>query len=436
MANDKFTWIELRKAVAQMVGTSDQATGVFLDALIDAMIKGLEQDKQVKIKGIGTFALKPMAARKSVNIATGEDFVIAGYNKLTFSPEASMKENVEKRIDNPKTEEVVKDITQDPLKKLGEQATEIVDILADLGQAPVMPVAEEPVVEEPVAEEPVAEEPIAEEPVVEEPVAEEPVAEEPVAEEPVTEEPVIEEPVAEEPVVEEPVVEEPVVEEPVVEEPVAEKPVVEVKPKRTGSKKWIWWIVVVVILLGLGAAGWYYRDIIKQYLPTLPFEKKTEAVTPTVTPVDSVVAPADTLQADTTIVADSLLVDSFAVENADTIPAEPKVKKEVKTKTVVKGKKVTGQKPVKEIPRKYTKFIATERVNSASRLTWIAKKYYGSKDLWVFIYEANYKTIKDPAHIRTGQLLKIPKLTPEQRDLNNPETRKLVDELTKEYLNQ
>lgn len=391
MANEKFTWIELRKAVAQMVGTSDQATGVFLDALIEAVIKGLEQDKQVKIKGIGTFALKPMAARKSVNIATGEDFVIAGYNKLTFSPEASMKENVEKRIDAPKTEEVVKDITQDPLKKLGEQATEIVDILADLGQAPVMPVVEEPVVEEPVAEEPV------------------------------TEEPVVEEPVAEEPVVEEPVVEEPVVEE---------------KPKHSGSKKWLWWIVVVVILLGLGAAGWYFRDIIKQYLPTLPFEKKVEVITPIVTPVDTVLTPVDTLQVDTTIVADSLLVDSIAVENADTIPAEPKVKKEVKTKTVVKGKKVTGQKPIKEIPRKYTKFIATERVNSASRLTWIAKKYYGSKDLWVFIYEANYKTIKDPAHIRTGQLLKIPKLTPEQRDLNNPETRKLVDELTKEYLNQ
>ena len=408
MANEKFTWIELRKAVAQMVGTSDQATGVFLDALIEAVIKGLEQDKQVKIKGIGTFALKPMAARKSVNIATGEDFVIAGYNKLTFSPEASMKENVEKRIDNPKTEEVVKDITQDPLKKLGEQATEIVDILADLGQAPVMPVAEEPVAEEPIAEEPVAEEPVVEEPVVEEPVVEEPVAEEPV-------------------------VEEPVAEEPVVEEPVAEEPVVEEKPKCTGSKKWIWWIVVIVILLGLGAAGWYYRDIIKQYLPTLPFEKKAEVITPIVTPEDTVLTPVDTLQADTTIVADSLLVDSIAVENADTIPAEPKVKKEVKT---VKGKKVTGQKPVKEIPRKYTKFIATERVNSASRLTWIAKKYYGSKDLWVFIYEANYKTIKDPAHIRTGQLLKIPKLTPEQRDLNNPETRKLVDELTKEYLNQ
>jgi nucleoid DNA-binding protein len=414
MANEKLTWVELRKAVAQMAGTGEQVTGLFLDALIDAVIKGLEKDKQVKIKGIGTFALKPMAARKSVNIATGEDFVIAGYNKLTFSPEASLKENVEKRIETPKTEEVVKDLTQDPLKKLGEQATEIVDILADLGQAPVMPSIEEPATEEPAVEEPVVEEPVVEEPAVEEPAVEEPVAEEPATEEPVVEEPAVEEPVAEEPATEEPVAEEPVVEE----------------PKQTGSKKWIWWIVVI-ILLGLGGAGWYFKDLIKQHLPTLPFDKQTEVVTTEKLPVNSATTVADTLQIDSTAnVSDTLVVDSTVVKSEDT--TQPTVK----PKKVVKTKKEVAQQPQKEIPRKYTKFIATERVNTASRLTWISKKYYGHKDLWVFIYEANRKTIKDPANIKTGQLLKIPKLTPEQRDLNNPETRKLVDELAKEYLNQ
>ena len=224
--------------------------------------------------------------------------------------------------------------------------------------------------------------------------------------------------------VEEPVVEEPVAEEPVVEEPVAEEPVVE-EPKQTGSKKWIWWIIVIVILLGLGGAGWYFRDLIKQYLPTLPFDKQTEVVTTEEVPVDTVAIVTDTLQVDSTAIAsDTLAVDSTAVTNEDTIPVQLETKKEV------------AQQPQKEIPRKYTKFIATERVNSASRLTWIAKKYYGHKDLWVFIYEANRKKIKDPANIKTGQLLRIPKLTPEQRDLNNPETRKLVDELAKEYLNQ
>ena len=47
-----------------------------------------------------------------------------------------LKENVEKRLEQPKTTEVVADILQDPIQKLGEQADEIVDILADLGQAP------------------------------------------------------------------------------------------------------------------------------------------------------------------------------------------------------------------------------------------------------------------------------------------------------------
>ena len=135
MANEKITWSELRKAVAEMAGTSEQEATNFLNALVDAILVGLKEDQQVKIKGIGTFALKAMAARKSVNIATGEEFTIEGYNKLTFSAESLLKENVEKRLEIPPTIEVVKELTDDPLKKLGEQAEEIVDILADLGQA-------------------------------------------------------------------------------------------------------------------------------------------------------------------------------------------------------------------------------------------------------------------------------------------------------------
>ena len=127
MANEKMTWSELRKAVAEMAGTSEQEATSFLNALVEAILTGLKEDQQVKVKGIGTFALKAMAARKSVNIATGEEFTIEGYNKLTFSAEASLKESVEKRLETPQTVETVKELTSDPLKKLGEQAEEIVD---------------------------------------------------------------------------------------------------------------------------------------------------------------------------------------------------------------------------------------------------------------------------------------------------------------------
>jgi nucleoid DNA-binding protein len=136
MANEKLTWLELRKAVAEYANTSEQEAEQFLDALLDEIVEGLKTDKQVKIKGLGNFSLKAVAPRKSVNIATGEAYTIEGYNKLVFNAEAMLKESVEKRIEQPKTEVVVAELNNDPIKKLGEQANEIVDLLADLGQAP------------------------------------------------------------------------------------------------------------------------------------------------------------------------------------------------------------------------------------------------------------------------------------------------------------
>ena len=136
MANEKLTWLELRKAVAEYANTSEQEAEQFLDALLDGIVEGLKTDKQVKIKGLGNFSLKAVAPRKSVNIATGEAYTIEGYNKLVFNAEAMLKESVEKRIEQPKTEVIVAELNNDPIKKLGEQANEIVDLLADLGQAP------------------------------------------------------------------------------------------------------------------------------------------------------------------------------------------------------------------------------------------------------------------------------------------------------------
>ena len=85
-------------------------------------------------------------------------------------------------------------------------------------------------------------------------------------------------------------------------------------------------------------------------------------------------------------------------------------------------------------PRKYTKFIATEVVDKNSRLTLIAQKYYGSKDLWVFIYEANRNVINDPARVSAGQKLRIPALDDKYMDMSNPELQALVKELIDTYV--
>ena len=232
------TWSELRKAVAEMAGTSEQEATSFLNALVEAILTGLKEDQQVKVKGIGTFALKAMAARKSVNIATGEEFTIEGYNKLTFSAEASLKESVEKRLETPQTVETVKELTSDPLKKLGEQAEEIVDILADLGQA--VNTTENGKVKTENGEVEPAEE------VIEKPVEE--TIEEPTEE---TIEETIEESVEE-----------------IVEEgkPIAEEPTQEPTCKPTCKcHKWVCWLIGAIILLGIIGTGVYFRATLQQW---------------------------------------------------------------------------------------------------------------------------------------------------------------------------
>lgn len=144
MAADKLNWNELRRAVIQRTDATEQEATAFLNALVEQIIEALKTDKQVRINGLGTFRLQSMQPRKSVNIATGEEIVIDGYNKVAFTPEASVKEMIGNNptLDNTpqsKTTKKKRDAENDeltPIQKLGQQADEIVDLLADLGQKP------------------------------------------------------------------------------------------------------------------------------------------------------------------------------------------------------------------------------------------------------------------------------------------------------------
>lgn len=83
--------------------------------------------------------------------------------------------------------------------------------------------------------------------------------------------------------------------------------------------------------------------------------------------------------------------------------------------------------------RVFTEFQATERVAQDSRLAWVAKKHYDEKAMWVFIYEANRDKLDDPDFVLPGTKLRIPKLPDDLRDVNNPDTKELLDRLSKQY---
>ena len=357
MANDKLTWVELRKVVAETAHISEQEAGQFLNALLEGVMEGLKADKQVKIKGIGTFALKAVAPRKSVNIATGESITIEGYNKLTFNAESVLKENVEKRLEQPKTEAVVAELVNDPIKKLGEQADEIVDILAELGQAVAKPSDEGLEVQKVSEVQEVSKENNEEtDETLEEPTAEEPAVE-------LTLEPIEE-----------------VVEE---EKPIAEEPTDKPTCKPTCKcHKWVCWVIGALLLLGIVGTGVYFRATLIQWWQCM------QDCQPVVEEVEEVL-------------------------EVEEVP-------EVVT--------------LADKPREYVNFMKIEEVGKDSRLAWIAYKYYGQKDLWVFIYEANRDIISHPSKVRPGQYIRIPELSEEYRNLYNPELRELVDSLAVEYL--
>ena len=138
MADNKLSWTELRRALASRAGVSEKEANAFLNAFNAQLIEALKTDKQVKVNGLGIFRLQTVAARKSVNVTSGEEITIGAYNKIAFMPEAGVKELMEsgKPIVESQKTKVESPEPADPIQKLGAQAEEIVDILGELGQSP------------------------------------------------------------------------------------------------------------------------------------------------------------------------------------------------------------------------------------------------------------------------------------------------------------
>ena len=208
MLMSKLNIYDLCSVLTSKNGLDDKESHRFIKAIFDVIQEGLDEDKIVKVKGLGTFKIIEVDDRESINVNTGERVLIEGHSKLTFTPDSVMKEIVNKPFSQFETV-ILNEGVDFPEPVVEEPAVE--DIIAD-EPAEGKEIIVEPQIDNNVAEQSVAEEPVAEKTVAKEPVAEKTVAEEPVAEKNVAEEPVAEEPVAEEPVAEEPVAGDSVVE--------------------------------------------------------------------------------------------------------------------------------------------------------------------------------------------------------------------------------
>lgn len=94
MAKGKITLQMLSEMMANNNGRSKSSAETFVRAFFTTLKDALQRDNLVKIKGFGTFKLVVVSARESVNVNTGERVNIAGYNKITFTPDKTLKDRI------------------------------------------------------------------------------------------------------------------------------------------------------------------------------------------------------------------------------------------------------------------------------------------------------------------------------------------------------
>lgn len=374
---DKLSWTDLRRVLASRADVSEQKAGAFLNAIQSQLVEALKSEKQVKINGLGTFKVQAVAPRKSVNVNTGEEIIIEGYNKLVFAPESGVKELIEKgemtQMESPETNDQPKEI--DPLKKLGAQAEEIVDILGDLGQSPLPLSDPEPEsVVEPVSEP---------EPIV---VPES----------------------------------EPVV----VPEP--EPEIIVQKPKKKSHFLRDTLICIVILLMLLLVGYFFLRQQIGDILQSLIQPNETEVVADTtenVMPVEE-----EQIEVAEEASQDVELGEATENEDIDNIP-DGRIPKEQ-----IMAEWMEASRSTSPAESKYPELITTEPMHEASRLTWMAKRYYGAKIYWPYLFDANRDVISDANRIDVGTPIRVPKLTTLQLDTTNAETMATLEKLREEAL--
>lgn len=421
---------ELLADIAASSGCDKREVDSFVRSFVNVLDKGIVDDGVVKIKGFGTLKLQWNEPRKSVNVRTGEEYVIPGHNKLVFVPENAVKDLINEKYAQMRAMDVNEENGNDEneqLAKLHNQALEIKGLLDDFNKVD----KKESVSVEPAAE---TRSEAKEETVVKETASVAAVTAS-------TSETIVGASNGEGYV-------EPA---PIENYDTGERKVPLVKKKK--MSKVIDWILIAFLVISLCGVIFYIEKEtscfssffdteianIKQYInerDSDDAERKEQERLKEKERIQRAALKAREEEmranAEKTGISDSS--GYVPVE----IPQKPKVNAEKKEKPSAATAESADKKDNKTTaaPAKPAsgEIIATVTIGKGDRLTLLAEKYYGHKDYWVYIFEANKSVIKNPDAVSAGMRLKIPKLGSDKVDVNNPQTLTKAKELAKQYL--
>lgn len=391
---NKLTLNNIAKVLVEKNGLEPKEAMMFTTAMFDLIHDRLNEEGIVKVKGLGTFKMIRVEARESINVRTGERVLIDSHAKITFTPDAVMKELVNKPFSQFETVVLNDDVEFTDMKSEettdetnnSEQSESLVDVVSEgATPEPAPEPAPEPVAEptpEP-APEPVAE--VAPEPAPV--VAPEPVAE--VAPEPT---PVV----APEPTREVPEPTVPSADEESEENTSAVQTCYEEDEEESHWHRNIGWAFLVLVLMAASAVGGYLYGV-----GQIPSQT---AMADTVSAVKVNPVVTDTL------VNDSLKADSVAVktEAKHEDKAASEEQPQEKTSQNLHDKYAEMDARVRTGAYKITGLDREVKVRAGDNLKRIARRELGSDDMVCYIEVFN--KMNASAELKEGQTIKIPAL--------------------------
>ena len=383
---NKLTLNNIAKVLVEKNGLEPKEAMMFTTAMFDLIHDRLNEEGIVKVKGLGTFKMIRVEARESINVRTGERVLIDSHAKITFTPDAVMKELVNKPFSQFETVVLNDDVEFTDMKSEettdetnnSEQSESLVDVVSEGGTPEPAPVpAPEP------APEPVAEPTPEPAPVV----APEPVAE--VAPEPT---PVV----APEPTREVPEPTVPSADEESEENTSAVQTCYEEDEEESHWHRNIGWAFLVLVLMAASAVGGYLYGV-----GQIPSQT---AMADTVSAVKVNPVVTDTL------VNDSLKADSVAVktEAKHEDKAASEQQPQEKTSQNLHDKYAEMDARVRTGAYKITGLDREVKVRAGDNLKRIARRELGSDDMVCYIEVFN--KMNASAELKEGQTIKIPAL--------------------------
>lgn len=370
----KIFMTELADMLAQKAGISKREAQQFLTDFVETIQDGVNNDKLVKIKGLGTFKVIDVDARESVNVNTGERVTIDSHQKLTFTPDAAMKELVNKPFSQFETVVLNDGVEFDDEPEVEEPA------IAEETPEPVVEPTPEPEPEPTIVPEPEPEPVVVPEPEPEPTIVPEPEPEPVVVPEPEPEPEPMPEP-------------EPEADPAPVEEEVAEE-----AEEKSASYWWLWLLIAIIACVISFAGGYLYgRHMEMQELFSEDAPADTAAVR-----AAPVVEVKDTAKVDTMKVKPE--VEEAEVKEPEVKQPEPEVKKpepepEWKKYEAMDVRVRTGAYGIVGTDR-------MEKVRPGDTMKRIARRTLGEgMECYIEVY--NNMTTSD---LKEGQEVKIPQL--------------------------